>query len=136
MPISSSQKGTAFGFMVFLGIASLIGIIVSHFIVLFDFLEEMQAQGEPLEPALRDGGVERVRPVMITAAATIFALFLLAIHGGPLSKPLCYAQIGGLAVATFVTLLLIPVLYSIAVLDLKSFSGNNLSCPDRVDATH
>jgi Cu/Ag efflux pump CusA len=40
-------------------------------------------------------------------------------EGGPLWQPLCYAQIGGLAVATFITLLLVPVLYSIAVLDLK-----------------
>jgi multidrug efflux pump subunit AcrB len=47
--------------------------------------------------------------------ATILALFPLALEGGPL----CYAQIGGLAVATFITLLLDPVFYSIFVLDLK-----------------
>jgi len=40
---------------------------------------------------------------MITVAATILALFPLALEGGPLWKPLCYAQIGGLAVATFIT---------------------------------
>ncbi len=57
--------------------------------------------------------------MLITVAATILALFPLASHGGPLWHPLCYAQIGGLAVATFITLLLVPVLYSIAVLDLK-----------------
>ena len=51
--------------------------------------------------------------------ATILALFPLALEGGPLWQPLCYAQIGGLAVATFITLLLVPVLYSIFVLDLK-----------------
>jgi multidrug efflux pump len=51
--------------------------------------------------------------------ATILALFPLAIEGGPLWRPLCYAQIGGLAVATFITLLLVPVFYSIFVLDLK-----------------
>jgi multidrug efflux pump subunit AcrB len=111
--------GTAFGFMAFLGIASLIGVIVSHIIVLFDFIEERHAAGESLEMALRDAGIERLRPVLITVAATVFALFPLAIHGGPLWRPLCYAQIGGLAVATFITLLLVPVLYSIAVLDLK-----------------
>ena len=110
---------TPFGFMAFLGIASLIGVIVSHIIVLFDFIEEMHAAGEPFEQALGDAGIERLRPVMITVAATIIALFPLAVHGGPLWKPLCYAQIGGLGIATFVTLLLIPVLYSVAVLDLK-----------------
>jgi len=56
---------------------------------------------------------------LITVLATILALFPLALEGGPLWQPLCYAQIGGLAVATFVTLILVPVLYSIFVLDLK-----------------
>jgi len=111
--------GTPFGFMAFLGVASLIGVIVSHIIVLFDFIEEMHEKGEPFEQALRDAGIQRLRPVLITVGATILALFPLAIEGGPLWKPLCYAQIGGLAVATFITLLLVPVFYSIAVLDLK-----------------
>lgn len=111
--------GTPFGFMAFLGVISLIGVIVSHIIVLFDFIEERHEAGEPIEQALGDAGIERLRPVLITVGATIFALFPLAMHGGPLWQPLCYAQIGGLAVATFITLLLVPVLYSIAVMDLK-----------------
>jgi multidrug efflux pump subunit AcrB len=117
--IALALMGTPFGFMAFLGVASLIGVIVSHVIVLFDFIEEMHEKGEPLERALPDAGIERIRPVMITVAATILALFPLALEGGPLWKPLCYAQIGGLAVATFITLLLVPVFYSIFVLDLK-----------------
>ena len=111
--------GSAFGFMAFLGITSLIGVIVSHVIVLFDFIEEMHEKGEPLEEALLDAGIVRLRPVMITVGATVLALFPLALHGGPLWQPLCYAQIGGLGVATFITLLLVPVLYSIFVMDLK-----------------
>jgi multidrug efflux pump subunit AcrB len=111
--------GTPFGFMAFLGIASLIGVIISHVIVLFDFIEEMHEKGEPLERALPDAGIQRIRPVMITVGATILALFPLALEGGPLWKPLCYAQIGGLAVATFITLILVPVFYSIFVFDLK-----------------
>jgi len=110
---------TSFGFMAFLGIASLIGVIVSHVIVLFDFIEEMHAKGEPFEQAVIDAGIIRLRPVMITVGATVLALFPLAMHGGPLWQPLCYAQIGGLTVATFITLLMVPVLYSIFVLDLK-----------------
>jgi multidrug efflux pump subunit AcrB len=117
--ISLAIMGMPFGFMAFLGIASLIGVIVSHVIVLFDFIEEMQAEGKPFDQAVRDAGIERLRPVMITVAATILALFPLARHGGPLWQPLCCAQIGGLAVATFVTLVFVPVLYSIFVLDLK-----------------
>ena len=110
---------TSFGFMAFLGIASLIGVIVSHVIVLFDFIEEMHARGEPFETAVIDAGIIRLRPVMITVGATVLALFPLAMHGGPLWQPLCYAQIGGLTVATFITLLMVPVLYAIFVLDLK-----------------
>jgi multidrug efflux pump subunit AcrB len=110
---------TSFGFMAFLGIASLVGVIVSHVIVLFDFIEEMHAKGEPFEEAVVDAGIIRLRPVLITVGATVLALFPLAAHGGPLWQPLCYAQIGGLTVATFITLLMVPVLYSITVLDLK-----------------
>jgi multidrug efflux pump subunit AcrB len=112
--IALAVMHTPFGFMAFLGVASLIGVIV-----LFDFIEEMHEKGDPLERALPDAGIERIRPVMITVSATILALFPLALEGGPLWKPLCYAQIGGLAVATFITLLLVPVFYSIFVLDLK-----------------
>jgi len=111
--------GQPFGFMAFLGIVSLVGVIVSHVIVLFDFIEEKHAAGEPLEEAVLDAGIIRLRPVMITVGATIFGLIPLALHGGPLWEPLCYAQIGGLLVATLITLLLVPVFYSIFVLDLK-----------------
>jgi multidrug efflux pump subunit AcrB len=110
---------TAFGFIAFLGIVSLIGVIVSHVIVLFDFIEEAHAEGEPFKSALLDAGIMRLRPVLITVGATVIALFPLAEHGGPLWEPLCYAQIGGLLVATVVTLLLVPVLYAFFVLDLK-----------------
>jgi multidrug efflux pump subunit AcrB len=110
--------GAPFGFMAFLGIISLIGVIVSHVIVLFDFIEEKHAEGEPLREALLDAGILRLRPVLITVGATVIALVPLALHGGPLWEPLCYAQIGGLLAATFITLLLVPVLYSIFVLDL------------------
>ncbi|HVN17892.1 MAG TPA: efflux RND transporter permease subunit [Dongiaceae bacterium] len=111
--------GQPFGFMGFLGVASLVGVIVSHVIVLFDFIEEAHERGEPLREALLDAGIVRLRPVMITVGATVLGLIPLAMHGGPLWEPLCYAQIGGLTIATFVTLLLVPVLYSIFVLDLK-----------------
>ena len=65
-----------------------------------------------------DAGIVRLRPVLITVAATVIALFPLAAHGGPLWEPMCYTQIGGLTVATFLTLLLVPVIYTIVVRDL------------------
>ena len=72
-----------------------------------------------VELALIDAGILRLRPVLITVGATVLALLPLALHGGPLWKPLCYAQIGGLLVATVVTKLQVPVMYAIFVLDFK-----------------
>ncbi|GAB2876903.1 efflux RND transporter permease subunit [Microbulbifer echini] len=111
--------GQPFGFMAFLGIVSLVGVIVSHIIVLFDFIEVRHAAGDPFREALLDAGILRLRPILITIAATTCALVPLAIHGGPLWQPLCFAQIGGLILATCGTLMLVPVLYTIMVVDLK-----------------
>ncbi len=108
-----------FGFMAFLGAISLIGVIVSHVIVLFDFIEEQREEGAPLRDALVDAGILRLRPVLVTVGATVFGLFPLALNGGPLWEPLCYVQIGGLTLATVITLLLVPVLYAFCVFDLK-----------------
>jgi multidrug efflux pump subunit AcrB len=125
--------GEPFGFMAFLGVASLIGVIVSHSIVLFDFIEERHIAGDDFELALIDAGILRLRPVLITVFATVLALLPLALHGGPLWKPLCYAQIGGLLVATVVTKLQVPVMYAIFVLDFKILKWetpeNELSAP-------
>ncbi|MEE9142333.1 MAG: efflux RND transporter permease subunit, partial [Gammaproteobacteria bacterium] len=108
-----------FGFMAFLGIVALIGVIVSHIIVLFDFIEVRHAAGDPFREALLDAGIIRLRPILITIAATTLALMPLAVHGGPLWQAMCYAQIGGLLVATVGTLVIVPALYAVFVLDLK-----------------
>jgi multidrug efflux pump subunit AcrB len=112
--------GEPFGFMAFLAIVSLIGVIVSHIIVLFDFIDERQAEGDSFKDSLLDAGIMRLRPILITIGATTLALVPLAIEGGPLWQGLCYAQIGGLIAATFGTLLLVPSLYAFVVLDLKA----------------
>ncbi|MBS1830774.1 MAG: efflux RND transporter permease subunit, partial [Acidobacteria bacterium] len=122
--------GAPFGFMAFLGVISLIGVIVSHIIVLFDFIEEKHAEGEPFEQAVLEAGIMRLRPILITVGATVFGLFPLAAHGGPLWEPLCYAQIGGLTAATFITLLLVPVFYAICVLDLKIVKWDRVEAPE------
>lgn len=108
-----------FGFMAFLGVISLIGVIVSHVIVLFDFIEERREEGAELLDALLQAGILRLRPVLVTVGATVLGLVPLAAHGGPLWEPLCYVQIAGLAFATVITLVLVPVLYAIFVLDLR-----------------
>jgi multidrug efflux pump subunit AcrB len=123
-------------FMAMLGIISLMGVIVSHVIVLFDFIEEMHERGEPMREALLDAGLMRLRPVLITVVATVLGLVPLALHGGPLWQPLCYAQIAGLSFATVVTLLLVPVLYTIVIEDLKLIRwARPVEDPDDPEAT-
>jgi multidrug efflux pump subunit AcrB len=110
--------GSTFGFMAFLGVASLAGLIISHVIVLFDFIDEMRHKGEPLRKAVVDAGLARLRPVVVTVLACVGGLIPLAHSGGPLWEPMCYVQIVGMLVATVVTLVLVPVLYVIFVEDL------------------
>ena len=110
--------GSSFGFMAFLGVASLAGLIISHVIVLFDFIDEKRREGEPLRKAVVDAGLARLRPVLVTVLATVGGLIPLALEGGPLWEPMCYVQIAGMLVATLVTLVIVPVLYVIFVEDL------------------
>jgi len=130
---------SSFGFMALLGMVSLIGVIVSHVIVLFDFIEEMHAKGEPFEDSLLDAGIIRLRPVLITVLATVLALFPLAVHGGPLWEPLCYTQIGGLTIATGITLVLVPLIYTVFVRDLNLIRWEKQAEEERavaVEAAH
>jgi multidrug efflux pump subunit AcrB len=110
--------GSSFGFMAFLGVASLAGLIISHVIVLFDFIDEKRRENEPLRRAVVDAGLARLRPVLTTVLATVGGLIPLALEGGPLWEPMCYVQIAGMLVATLVTLVIVPVLYVIFVEDL------------------
>jgi multidrug efflux pump subunit AcrB len=121
--------GSSFGFMAFLGVASLAGLIISHVIVLFDFIEEMKHKGEPLRQAVVDAGLARLRPVLTTVLATVGGLIPLAMEGGPLWEPMCYVQIAGMLVATLVTLVLVPVLYVIFVEDLHLVRWEQESSP-------
>ncbi|MHC5542242.1 efflux RND transporter permease subunit, partial [Singulisphaera rosea] len=106
------------GFFAMLGLTSLIGVIISHIIVLFEYIEEAHERGEPLRQAVIDAALVRLRPVLVTVLATVGGLIPLVVKGGPLWEPLCYVQIIGLLVATLVTTVVVPVLYVIFVEDL------------------
>jgi multidrug efflux pump subunit AcrB len=122
---------SSFGFMAFLGVASLAGLIISHVIVLFDFIDEMRKKGEPLRKAVVDAGLARLRPVIVTVLATVGGLIPLALHGGPLWEPMCYVQIAGMLLATLVTLVLVPVLYVIFVENLHLVRWETESVPQQ-----
>lgn len=110
--------GVPLGFFALLGVSSLIGVIISHVIVLFEYIEEAHERGEPLRRAVIDAALVRLRPVLVTVLATVGGLIPLAMKGGPLWEPLCYVQIMGLLIATLVTKVVVPVFYVIFVEDL------------------
>ena len=105
--------------MALLGLSSLAGVIISHVIVLFEYIEEAHERGEPLRRAVIDAALVRLRPVLVTVLATVGGLIPLVIKGGPLWEPLCYVQIVGLLSATLVTKVVVPVLYVLFVEDFK-----------------
>jgi hydrophobic/amphiphilic exporter-1 (mainly G- bacteria), HAE1 family len=94
----------------------LIGIVVTNAIVLLDLVERLRAQGMSTKEALIEGGRTRVRPILMTAIATILALLPLAAgfsKGSIIAAELGTVVIGGLLSSTFLTLLVIPVIYSL-----------------------
>ena len=107
------------GFMALLAIVSLAGVMVSHIIVLSDFIEEARAKGMPLEKALVQAGLARLRPVLVTVLATVGGLIPLFMTGGALWHPLTAVHIFGLIFATVLTLLMLPTLYYVFCAKLK-----------------
>jgi multidrug efflux pump subunit AcrB len=107
------------GFMALLAMVSLAGIMVSHIIVLSDFIEEARAKGLPLEKALVQAGLARLRPVLVTVLATVGGLIPLFLTGGALWHPLTAVHIVGLLLATVLTLVMLPTLYYVFCAKLK-----------------
>jgi len=107
------------GFMALLAMVSLAGVMVSHIIVLSDFIEEARAKGLPLEEALVQAGLARLRPVLVTVLATVGGLIPLFLTGGALWHPLTAVHIVGLLLATVLTLVMLPTLYYVFCAKLK-----------------
>ena len=107
------------GFMALLAMVSLAGVMVSHIIVLSDFIEHARAKGLPLEQALVQAGLARLRPVLVTVLATVGGLIPLFLTGGALWHPLTAVHIFGLLLATVMTLLMLPTLYYVFCAKLK-----------------
>ncbi len=108
---------TALGLPAMIGLLMLIGIVVTNAIVLMDLINRLREAGAPLEEAVEHGTRLRLRPILMTAAATIFALvpMSLGLTGGGvfISKPLAIVVIGGLISSTLLTLVLVPILYTL-----------------------
>ena len=109
--------GVPLGVASLIGVLMLIGIVVTNAIVLVDLVNQYRAKGLSAHDATVAGGSRRLRPILMTALATIFALTPMALgitgHGGFISQPLAIVVIGGLISSTVLTLLVLPTLYNL-----------------------
>ena len=121
--------GTAFGIMMTgLGIISLAGVVVNNAIVLLDYVQQLREKGMPQHEALVQAGLTRFRPVMLTAITTMLGLIPMAVgvsfdfrkltwivgsQNSQFWSPMAIAVISGLLVATLLTLVMVPTMYSI-----------------------
>ncbi|MEU6471815.1 efflux RND transporter permease subunit [Streptomyces massasporeus] len=112
--------GTPMGVPAMIGMLMLIGIVVTNAIVLIDLINQYRKQGHGVVEAVIEGGRHRLRPILMTALATIFALLPMALgitgEGGFIAQPLAVVVIGGLVTSTLLTLLLVPTLYALVEL--------------------
>ena len=118
-----------------IGLVLLAGIVVNNSIVLVDYLNQLRRRGLNRDVAITIAGRDRLRPILMTTLTTILAMVPLALNpgeGAELAAPMAIAVIGGLGVATLLTLVFIPVVYSIAD-DLANRRGGNQ--PDPLDAS-
>ncbi|WP_017595639.1 efflux RND transporter permease subunit [Nocardiopsis potens] len=110
--------GQPLGLPAMIGLLMLIGVVVTNAIVLIDLVNQYRAQGMELREAVVEGSRHRLRPILMTALATMGALtpMALGITGGGafVSQPLALVVIGGLFTSTLLTLILVPVLYTMA----------------------
>ncbi|GAA1797266.1 efflux RND transporter permease subunit [Agromyces neolithicus] len=109
--------GIPLGVASLVGVLMLVGIVVTNAIVLVDLVNQYRDRGMNVRDALVHGSSRRLRPILMTALATIFALLPMAIGltgtGGFISQPLALVVIGGLVSSTALTLVVLPVLYDL-----------------------
>ncbi|MFJ4279676.1 efflux RND transporter permease subunit [Streptomyces massasporeus] len=136
--------GTPMGVPAMIGMLMLIGIVVTNAIVLIDLINQYRKQGHGVVEAVIEGGRHRLRPILMTALATIFALLPMALgitgEGGFIAQPLAVVVIGGLVTSTLLTLLLVPTLYAMFELrkerrTKKRAAKRAKKAGDRPDAT-
>lgn len=109
--------GIPLGVASLIGLLMLVGIVVTNAIVLIDLVNQYRRRGLRVREALIEGATRRLRPILMTALATIFALLPMAIgltgKSGFISQPLALVVIGGLVSSTLLTLVVLPALYSV-----------------------
>ena len=95
------------------GMVALTGVVVNDSLILIDLINRMRADGATIDQAIRESGERRFRPILLTTATTVGGLIPLWLGGGPMFEPMAIVIIFGLLFATFLTLGLVPTLYSV-----------------------
>ena len=109
--------GNAFGFMAFLGVVSLCGVVVNNALILLDFVQVRLREGSHYIEALQDAGLRRMRPILLTTLTTVGGLIPLFLTGGAMWNPMASVLIFGLLSSTILTLVVVPCLYVVLVGD-------------------
>jgi HAE1 family hydrophobic/amphiphilic exporter-1 len=120
--------GTNISVIVFIGLIMLAGIVVNNAIVLVDRINQLRAQGVVKTIAIKQAAISRLRPIIMTTLTTILGLAPMAIglgEGVELRAPMAITVISGLLCSTFLTLIVLPVLYQL--FDYKTFDVNEAS---------
>ena len=110
--------GYSFSFTAFIGLTSLVGIVINNSIILVDYANQLRREGRDLISALKEAGEARFTPIILTTATTVGGLLPLTLRGGSLWAPMGWTIIGGLVVSTILTLVIVPILY-------KLYTGNH-----------
>lgn len=111
--IALLATGYTFSFTAFVGLTSLVGIVVNNSIILVDYTNQLLKDGRSIVEALQEAGETRFTPIVLTTLTTIGGLLPLTIAGGTMWAPMGWTIIGGLLVSTFLTLIVVPVLYKV-----------------------
>jgi multidrug efflux pump subunit AcrB len=105
--------GYSFSFTAFVGLTSLVGIVINNSIILVDYSNQLRSEGKSIIEAVKIAGEVRFIPIVLTTATTIGGLLPLTLGGGTMWAPMGWSIIGGLIASTFLTLVVVPVLYKV-----------------------
>ena len=108
--------GTSISIISLIGVVLLMGLVTKNAILLIDFVKQARRRGDDRTTAILKAGPIRLRPILMTAAATVLGLTPLALglgEGAEFRKPMAHAVIGGMISSTMLTLVVVPVVYTL-----------------------